>query len=91
MIWAGNLSRGESGLDASLKGGGPFEAPHHTKECPASICSQKELSIGRGLGDTDVASAENFYEDIKRWRARGLQPRGPAITYVSVIPFDRDH
>src|ERR1700716_96631 len=55
----------QSGLDAVLKGGGPFEAPHDLEERSSAICSHEQLAIGIGLCSVDVARAVRFDENIK--------------------------
>src|ERR1700732_3145653 len=55
----------QSGLDAVLKGGGPFEAPHDLEERSSAIWSQEQLAISIGLYSADVARAVRFDENIK--------------------------
>src|SRR6202022_4708113 len=55
----------QSGLDAVLKGGGPFEAPHDPEERSSAIWSQEQLAVGIGLCPVDVARAVSLDENIK--------------------------
>src|SRR6266446_5275474 len=66
------FSRLQSGLDAVLKGGGPFEAPHDLEERSSAIWSQEELTISIGLCSADVARAVRFDENIKHQSSHGL-------------------
>src|SRR3984893_17616198 len=66
------FSRLQSGLDAVLKGGGPFEAPHDLEERSSAIGSQEELTVSSGLCSVDVARTERFIENIKHRSSRGL-------------------
>src|SRR5258708_6407631 len=72
------FSRLQSGLDAVLKGGGPFVAPHDLEERSSAIWSQEELTISSGLCFVDVARAERSIENIKHRSSRGLKPKPPA-------------
>src|ERR1700724_4162317 len=59
------FSRLQSGLDALLKGKGPFEAPHDLEERSSAIWSQEQLTISSGLCSVDLSRAERFIENIK--------------------------
>src|SRR5260221_11859858 len=71
------FSRLQRGLDAVLKGGGPFEAPHNLEERSSAIWPQEELGISSGLCSVDVARAERFIENVKHRSSRGLYPKPP--------------
>src|SRR5258706_15236882 len=66
------FSRLHSGLDAALKGGGPFVAPHDLEERSSAIWSQEELTVSSGLRSVDVARTERFIENIKHRSSRRL-------------------
>ena len=72
MIWAGNFRALQSGLDAVLKGGGPFVAPHNLEERSSAIWPQEELTVSSGLCSVDLARTERFIENIKHRSSRGL-------------------
>src|SRR4030081_3608514 len=71
------FSRLQSGLDALLKGEGPFEAAHDLEERSSAIWAQQELTISSGLCSVDVARAKRSIENIKNRSSRGLQPKPP--------------
>src|SRR5258708_20093133 len=54
----------QSGLDAVLKGGGPFEAPHDLEERSSAIWSQEQLAISIGLCSVDFSPAVPFHYNI---------------------------
>src|SRR5260370_36921177 len=62
----------QSGLDAVLKGGGPFEAPHDLEERSSAIWSQEQLAISIGLCSVYVGSAARFDANIKHRISRRL-------------------
>src|SRR4030081_4155309 len=66
------FSRLQSGLDALLKGKGPFEAPHDLEERSSAIWSQEQLAAGIGLCPVDVARAVRLDENIKHRSSRRL-------------------
>src|SRR4030081_2036045 len=59
------FSRLQSGLDALLKGKGPFEAPNAPQAPPSGVWTQEELTISSGLCSGDLSRAERFVENIK--------------------------
>src|SRR5260370_40890300 len=71
------FSRLQGGLDALLKGGGPFEAQHDLEERSSAIWLQEELTISIGLCSVDVARAVRFDENIKHQCPRRLWPKPP--------------
>src|SRR5260370_36843813 len=66
------FSRLQSGLDAVLKGGGPFEAPHDLEERSSAICSHAQLAISIGLCSVAAARAVRFAENINHRSSRRL-------------------